>query len=115
MDAVGAFFRGARLAAGLRTEQVALAMGEVMGSPVSPATIYKIEGARVNPGLDLVLALLHVLAVDPRALLAVARSDMSKHRAEEVGRTARYDDAAWIDSLSDGERAYLLRFLDDTE
>lgn len=115
MKAVGGFFRGARLARGLKPEQVSLAMADVLGENVSVATIYKIEGGRVNPGLDLVLAMLRVLHVDPAPMLEVARSEETEAQGEAAGRQAveQGDALDWVRSLSTEERERMRRLIED--
>jgi transcriptional regulator with XRE-family HTH domain len=108
---VGALFRGVRLARGLKPEEVSLAMGEVLGKSVSVATVYKIEGGRMKPGLERLLALLHVLRVDPSHVIELTRGNEDATEAERIGRELAMNDAEWVASRTDEQAQRAAEYL----
>lgn len=116
MKAVGGFLRGVRKARGLKPEEVALAMAHILGKPVSPATVYKIEGNRINLGLDKFMAILAALQADGRIVARLAVSNETAAQGEELGRqSVEGNDTTWLALLSPADQDDMQRIIDHQE
>lgn len=114
VKAIGGFVKGARLARNMKPEQLSLAMAELLGRNVGIATIYKVERGDINLGLDLLMAMLHILKADPRPLVLLAQGDRSAVDAEKIGRMSILaDDTAWVNALSEEQREKVRQMLDE--
>lgn len=107
--------RGARLARNIKPENLSLEMAEILGRNVSQSTVYKLERGDINLGLDLLMAALYVLRVNPWPLVELAWSDEAPAQAELIGREVVEDeeDQAWLRRLDAKGRARVRRFLDN--
>lgn len=116
--ALGGYIRGLREERGWSASEVVVRMKPILGRNVDPTTVWKIETGRMNPGSDLLLAMLHALAGSVTEAWAIMRrADFSEADGEERGRAAARgltitdDDVAVLRSLEGEERDRLLAIL----
>lgn len=108
MQAVGGYFEGLREERGLNRAEVAVALKQRLHRSVDPSTIWKIENATMNPGSDMLLALLDALHGSALVMQTLfQRTDASREDGKLLGHQVARSDFRYLTD----ESADLLRRL----
>jgi transcriptional regulator with XRE-family HTH domain len=104
-EALGGFVKGFRQERKLTQTQLADAMAQHVGAPISKGTISKIENGLTEFGADYLTALTRALGASPDQVHDIALGSLTADEGERLGRQAARTERG--DVLSEGERRRL--------